>query len=429
VQVQFESTGPCLGRLTLRVPSGEFEDEVQRLLKLAGQRARIKGFRPGKVPAHLLGHLHGKELRQEAKHNFLQRGLEQTLSEHKLELFRRPDADLSGEDPASGREFEQVLSLELRPRFELCDYSDWEVDSAVPPISDADVEAALEQVRRNQGRPEPAGEEGLSDDGMALATVELLHEGQVVFQREGLRMGPQTAIPGVDAQAFQERMRGLRSGQVLEVPLTFPADFEHAAARGQSGLCRIQVKEAYKIVLPTRAELVSSLKLADEAALLARVREKLVEAAQIQEHERVEQVLMARLIDQYSFELPASLVQSQEERIRGTLGSALAAQGLDAARVEQELAGQNQQVRARAERECRSMFVVEKVAAAERLEVQQNDLVAELKRIAERNMTPVEEVASYYREQGLFNQLALEILERKVRRRLREKARLKSPAA
>src|SRR5687768_18327689 len=66
---------------------------------------------------------------------------------------------------------------------------DWSSD-----VCSSDLEAAIDQVRQNQARPEPAGEAGLPEDGMALCKVELVHAGAVVFTRDGLRLGPQTAV-------------------------------------------------------------------------------------------------------------------------------------------------------------------------------------------------------------------------------------------
>ena len=72
---------------------------------------------------------------------------------------------------------------------------------------------------------------------------------------------------------------------------------EVEAARGRDGLCRVSVQQAFRLVEPTREQLISQLELADEDALKARVREKLDEANRSQEHQRIETELLTRLID------------------------------------------------------------------------------------------------------------------------------------
>ncbi len=429
MQVQFEATGPCLGQVSVTVPYEEFDSKVRTLLAETSRQVRVKGFRPGKVPVRMVETLHGAQVRKEARQHFLQKALEQTVAEHKVKILQHPSVELDGSALAPGALYEEVLQLTLRPQFELGAYKDWELESSLPEVTDQDVETALEEVRRNQAVPVPAGEEGLADDGMALATVELLHQDAVVFQREGLRINPKTEIPGVDAEQFGARMRGLHAGQSMEVEIQFPADFEVESARGQTGTCRVTVKEAYKIVPPTRAELIERLKLADEPALLARVREKLAEAAKIQEDQRIENALLERLVAQHEFEVPEAMVTQHTSRLADQARAAMSAQGVEDERVEKELESQTAALRERAVRQCRTMFLVEQVAEAEKLGVQQQELSAELGQIAERNQTSFDEVASYYKEQGLFGQLALEILERKVKKLLREKARLKSPPA
>lgn len=428
MQVKVEKTEPCKARVSLTVPPEEFAQEVRRLLVEVGRGTRLKGFRPGKVPPDVIERLHGREVRREARQRLVQRAYKQAVDEHELRPLAQPRVEIGEEDLAPGNPFSLEFDLALRPDVELSDYTGLEIESAIVPVSDAEVEAAIEQIRKNQARTEPAGEQGLPEDGMALSKVELLFEGAVVFTREALRLGPQTAVPGVAPQAFKEALTGKRNGEVAEVPLVFPSDFEVEAARGRDGTCRVTVLEAHRIVEPTREELMQQLELSDEAALRERVREKLEEANVAQEHQRVESELLGRVIEAHELDLPSGLVEQQVgqrlEQLRGELRS----QGVAADQIEPEVAKQEPEVRRAAERSAKAYFLIEEIARAEKLEVTEAELRAELRSIAERNRASFDEVANYYREQKLLPQLGMEILERKVRTFLREQASLRSPA-
>jgi trigger factor len=427
VQVKVEKTKACQARVSFSVPADEFAQEVRRLVNEAGRNVRMKGFRPGHVPSAVIERLHGAELRREARQRFAQRAWEQAVGEHELRPFAHPRIDVGEGDPEGGT-FSLEFDVTLRPDFELAPYKELEIESSIVPVTPEEVEAALEQVQRNQARPEPAGEAGLPADGMAVCKLELLHEGQVVFTRDGLRLGPRTAMPGVAPQAFEQALTGLEDGEQAEVPLVFPSDFEVEAARGRDGMCRVTVQQAFRIVQPTREELMRQLELADEAALLERVREKLEEANAAQEEQRVETELLNRVIDAHEIELPEGLVEQQVAKRLEQLRSDLGAQGMPQAEVDAEAERQTPELQKGAERSAKALFLIERIAQAEKLQVTEAELRDELKAIAERNRASLDEVAAYYREQQLFGQLSMEVLERKVRRFLRQNADIKAPA-
>jgi trigger factor len=427
VQVQVEKTKACVARVSVNVPADEFQAELRAILTQAGRQARVKGFRPGKVPPAVVERLHGSEARRETRQRFVQKAFDQAMKEHALRPLAHPRVDLEGEG-APGGEFALQFEVLLRPRIELGTYKGLSIESSLEPVSDAEVEAAIEQVRRNQARPEPAGEGGLPEDGMALCKVELVHAGEVVFTREGLRLGPQTAVPGVEPEAFRSALTGAVDGAVVEVPVAFPADFEVEAARGTTGTCRITVSQAFRVVLPTRAELPALLDLEDDAALLARVREKLDEANRQHEDQRIETALLERVIEAHSFELPETMVAEQTRARLEQTRNELHGQGQSDEAIDAHVASHEAEARQGAERTTKAYFLIEAIGEAEGIKIGEAELREELKAIASRNRSSFDEVARYYQEQNLFGQLAMEILERRVRALLRETADLKSPA-
>lgn len=427
MQVQVEKTKSCVARVSFTVPADEFQAELRAILTQAGRQARIKGFRPGKVPAHVVERLHGPEARREARQRFVQKAYDQALKENELRPLAHPRVDIESEGEP-GADFALEFEVDLRPKIELGEYKGLVIETALEPVTDAEVEAAIDQVRQNQARPEPAGDAGLPADGMALCKVELLHVGEVVFTRDGLRLGPQTAVPGVEAEAFKAALTGAQEGDTVEVPVTFPQDFEVEAARGATGTCRITVVQAFRIVVPTREELPALLDLADDAALVERVREKLDEANRQHEDQRVETELLGRVIDAHDFELPEVMVAEQARARLEQTKNELRGQGASDAEIDAHVAMHEAEARKAAERTSKAYFLIEAIGEAEQIKIGENELREELKAIAARNRSSFDEVARYYQEQNLFGQLAMEILERKVRALLRTSADLKSPA-
>ena len=422
VEVTVEKTDPCTARVTFSVPPEEFDGEVTRLLKQVGQQTRIKGFRPGKVPPAMLERTHGKEVRQEARNRFLQRAYEQAVKENELKPFNHPRIDLGDNEILAGQAFEHEFEVSLRPEFELGDYKGLEVTNELAPVSDEELEAALDQAAQNQAHPEPAGDDGLPADGMALCKIELIQDGEVVFERDGMRLGPKVAIPGVAPEAFEEALVGTKDGDVREVDLHFPDDFEVAAAAGKDGTCRVTVNQAFRVVTPTREDLMQLMEVEDEAAMLAKARESLEQANLEQEHRRQEAALLEQLLDSHEMDLPAQMVEDQVAGRLNALRKELEGQALAEEKILEELSTQEATVRTEAHKGAKAYFLVERIAEEEKLQVTEPELVAELKQIAQRNRASLEEVQKYYQEQNLIPQLALEVVERKVRAFLRDHA-------
>ncbi len=422
VQVTVERTGPCVARVSFTVPAADYDSEVTRLLKQASSQMKMKGFRPGHVPTAIVEKQHWKEIRHEARQRFLNEAYQKAVEGEKLRPLAHPRVDLGEPSALAGLPFSFTFELNLRPEFTLGEYKNLEATSKVEDVTDTKVEEAIENIRQQQARPEPAGDEGLPEKGMALCRIELFFENQSVMVRDGLRLGPDTAMPGMDQATFKSKMIGAKDKDRFELELTFPDDFEHEAARGKLGRCEVSVDQAFKVVLPDRAEVMRALGQDTEEGFLTFVRERLVEAHKEQEDRRVENMIIDRVIDAHEFDLPDSMVTDQirarEEQMRKEMSEA----GASAEEIAVQIAGQADKARTAAVRASRGYFLIEAIAQKESIQVSEEELLAELRIIAKRNRASLEDITEYYKKHNLLGQLAMELVERRVRRFLRENA-------
>jgi trigger factor len=209
--------------------------------------------------------------------------------------------------------------------------------------------------------------------------------------------------------------------------MTFPADFEKEALRGKSGVTRLTVTQAYKMVPPTDEEVRKLFGAVDDADLRVKVREKIEEAKIENEQARIERKLLEKLIADHAFELPAAMIDQQVEARLADVSRELEAAGTPKDRIPEQMETQREAARKASEQGLRALFLVQTIAEKENLLVSREDMRAELESIAARNNATLEEVSEYYKKQNLFDQMAVEILERKVRRFLRESAQITEP--
>ena len=157
------------------------------------------------------------------------------------------------------------------------------------------------------------------------------------------------------------------------------------------------------------------------------MREKIEQAKIENEQARIERKLLEQLLASHAIELPAVLVDQQVEARLQEVARELEAAGTPKDRIPEQAETQRESARKSSEQGLKALFLVQTIAEKENLLVSRDDMKAELETIAARNQTTVEEVAEYYKKQNLFDQMAIEILERKVRRFLRESAQITEP--
>jgi trigger factor len=429
VQVTVERSGPCQAHVRFTVPSAEFQTAVRRALSEAGRNVKMKGFRPGHVPPQVIERQFGQQIRRDAAEHFARQAFEQAVKEHSLQVVGFQRLDLEKLPVLEGSDFSEQFEVSLRPVIELGLYKGLAVTSELEPVMDPEIDAAIENVRAQQAKPEPAGDEGLPKDGVALAQVEWLSAaGEVVLSREGLRLSPQSPTPGVDAAAFEAVLTGAKDGETREVAMVFPEEFERAELRGQPGTTRVAVSQAYRLIPPTDAELRQLFAAEDEAALKKTVKEKMEEAKAERENQRVEGALLEQLLATHEFELPPRMLEEQTKARLAQVRQQLESQGTPAERLDEQVESQRESAAQAAARGLRALFLVQTIAEAEKLLVTREDMERELKAIAQRNQATLEEVNEYYKKNNLFDQMAIEILERKVRAFLRENARIEEPS-
>ena len=435
LDLHVERTGPCLASVRVRVSAEEFQKSRALGFRNVARRTRIKGFRPGKAPAALLERQFGEEIDREVVQHFFQHAYDTAVRENDLRPAAQPRIDLGPTAPAAGESWEQEFEILLRPDIELGQVEGLEIEGQPIEVSGEEIDAALEDLRRQLSRPEPAGDEGLPADGMAVCRLEFLrpeHE-QAVLDREGIRLTPRTPPPGLEAEAFESALTGARVGDVRQIDIVFPDDFPDEEARGEKGTCRVTVSEAFRIIPPTDEELRERLDVPlqegddAEAGLRAFVRARIESSKHEAENRRIENALLDRLLAEHPMELPEPLVASQVDARVAELRQALEAQNLDPAQIKERLAEEGRQASEATSRAMRTIYLMEEIARAKDLRIGEKDLEDELRTIAQRNGAELAEVRKYYQDEGLFQQLALELLERNVRSFLRESADIKLP--
>ena len=145
MNVTVESTGALERRMRVEVPIERIENEVKSRLQSVGKTARVKGFRPGKVPARVVRQKYGKQIRQEVLGEIMQRSYTDAVVQEKLKPAGGPRIETEGEDD---KNFTYVATFEVLPEVELKDLDKIKVDKPEIEIRDEDIEDMLLSLRQ-----------------------------------------------------------------------------------------------------------------------------------------------------------------------------------------------------------------------------------------------------------------------------------------
>lgn len=428
MQVTVERLGPCQARIQFTVPSSEFQATYKRGLQNAASNAQMKGFRPGKVPLQVVEKQFGAQLKNDAVEHYVRQAYDQAVKEKDLKIVGFQRVNLDDVKIQDGTDWDCGFEVSLRPEIDLKEYKGLKVESELEPVMDAEIENAVQNLKAQQSRPEPAGDAGLPADGMAVCKVTWMEGDRTILERDNLRLSPKTPTPGIEAAAFEAGMLGAKDGETRSIAMTFPQDFPEETLRGKPGTTRVEVKQAFKLIPPTQEEVRKMLNVADDAALNVFVRERLTEAKRQQEDARIEGKLLEDLLAQHTVELPKMMLDEQTRVRLEQMGRELQQQGAPEAKIREVIESQRPQAEEAAAKGLRALFLVQTIGEREKLLVTREDMEAELHAIAARNRAPVEEVREFYTKNKGFDQMAVEILERKVRQFLRQNAQVTTPS-
>jgi trigger factor len=428
VQVTVEKLGPCQAKIHFTVPSAEFQAAYRRGLQNISQNANMKGFRPGKVPVQIVEKQYGSQVKNDAIEHFVRQAYEQAVGENELKIVGFQRVNLDEVKILEGVDWAQSFEVSLRPEIELGDYKGIQIESALEPVMDNEITDAIENLRGQQSRPDPAGDAGVPADGMIVGKVQWLAGDEVVLERDGLRLSPKQPTPGTEAAAYESALVGAKDGETRDVEMTFPPEFDREHLRGQKGVTRVHVTQAYRMIPPTQEDIRKMFGVDNDQRLNEVVREKIGEAKQERENQRAEGAILEKLLATHTIELPEMMVDEQTRARLEQIKKQMKEQGTPDDRIAEQVESQRTAAREASEKGLRALFLVQTIGEKEKLLVTREDMEAELNQIAQRNRANLEEVRKYYQENRLFDSMAVEILERKVRRFLRENAKITTPS-
>ena len=360
-------------KLTVNVPFAELDQEIDQAYAAIAQQVSIPGFRKGKAPRQLIDARFGRgPILEQVVNDMLPSRYEQAVKENDLKVIGQPDVDISKIEDKDFVEF--TAEVDIRPEFEVPDFSKISVTVPALKADEEDVDKALEELAERFGELKDTKRKMKTGDYAIIdITAEIDGEKIEDASTEGLsyRIGDDDLIKGLDTA-----LRGMKTGEDNE----FTSTIQSGEHKDEEATIKVHVQQSKERKLPAMDD--EFAQMASEFDTMDELREST--KTQVEETKKAEQAAQIRdevlksALSEVEFELPQSVVDeqahSQLHQILGQLAhdEKALAQLLEAQGTSREEF--DKQTREQAEESVRTQLFLDAVAEKEEPEVSQQEL-------------------------------------------------------
>jgi len=385
--------------LSVEIASDVVDAEIERVARDYSRKARIPGFRPGKVPSRVIRQRFKEQILHDVAHDLVPRAVDEALREKGVEPVSTPD--IKEVVVEEGRALTFTASFDTLPPFELGDFATVMLTRTSRPVSDDAVNEALQRLRERAARYDPVEDRGIVDGDIVTVDIERRDASGAgdTHKDVAVELGAKVNPPG-----FDEQLLGLETGAVKTFSIAFPADYPNAELAGAEVSYTVTIKAIKRRTLPELDdEFAKDLgEFENLDALRARVRADLEHEARHTAENELREQLMKQLAARVPFEIPPSLVDREIDRRLEEFAGRLMQQNIDPREAGIDWNAFRESQRDTAKEAVGGALVLDQVARTEALEVTEAEIAQEIARYADRTgRTPAAVRAALEKEGGI----------------------------
>jgi trigger factor len=315
MQVSVENTSALERRMTIGVPAERIETEVNKRLQQTARKAKIPGFRPGKVPMSVIRQRYEDGARQEALGDLIQATFYEAVVEQKLNPAGAPSVEPKTFE--KGKDLEYVATFEVFPEFSVAGFESVSVERLSADVADSDLDNMLEILRKQNVRFEVADRAAENEDQLNIDFVgkidgEAFAGGSATGTQ--LVLGSGRMIPG-----FEEGLVGAKAGEERVLNLTFPEDYQNLELAGKTAEFTVTVNTVSAPTLPELNEAFFNqfgIKETGIEGFRTEVRKNMERELRQAIKSKVKNQVMDGLLAANPIEVPKALLENEVNRLR-----------------------------------------------------------------------------------------------------------------
>ncbi|MEX0762037.1 MAG: trigger factor [Dehalococcoidia bacterium] len=369
--------------LHIEVDGQQIDKHIDRAYRKVVQRANIPGFRKGKAPRSIVERFVGREyLLEEALESLVPEAVKDAIEEQEIEAAATPRVSIVEREPVVKLD----ATVALPPLATLGDYQSISIDEEAEPVTDEQVDEAIERVRESQATWEPVERPMKLGDLVTITVTGMVGNEKFADAEDAeylAEAGTENPVPG-----FAEKLEGINAGETREFTLTIPEEFANSEFAGKEADFTVTASAIKEKVLPAADdELAKSLGEGFESIddLRNKVRVNLEASAADSLRRSLEEKVVDALVEGAQFEVSPILIEHEAEHILSDQQNSLAQYNISFEQYMQGVGKSTEDVVNEAKEAAvlrlRRSLVIDEIAKAEGVDVTDDEINAEIERL------------------------------------------------
>ena len=403
MSLQVEKLEHNMAKLTIEVSAEDVEKALQAAYLKERSRISLPGFRKGKVPRQMIEKMYGPEVfYDEAANHMISEAYGKAYEECELEIVSQPKVEITQLE--KGKPFIFTAEVAVKPEVTLGEYKGLKVDKVSTRVTQKEVDEEIDKERERNARTIEVTDRAVQDKDQVILDFEGFVDGAAFEGGKGekypLTIGSGAFIPG-----FEEQLIGAEIEKEMEVNVKFPEDYHAKDLAGKDAVFKCTVHEIKAKELPELDDEFAS-DVSEEGETMeeykAEVRGKLKERKEREGKEKKENQAVEQAVENAEIDLPEPMVDLQARQMADDFARRIMQQGMS---IEQyfQFTGLSEEkmmeeLKPQAEKRIRTRLVLEAIVAAENIEVSDERLEEELKKMADSYQMEVDKLKEFMGE-------------------------------
>jgi len=315
MKVSVEANTGLERRLTVEIPAENIEQEVATRLVKVGRNAKLKGFRPGKVPPKVIRERYGLQVRQEVLEDMIQSSYSSAIEQENLRPAAMPSIEPG--NMQEGQDFSFTATFEVYPDVQIKGLDALKIEQSQTEVTEADVDDMIDTLRKQRADWLPVDRKATDGDRLTV-DFEGTQKGKPFEGGTGKDV-PIILGEGRMLKDFEKNLKGLQAGDEKSFKMKFPKDYHATEMAGQKVEFAVNVSEVAGQQLPEiDAELVKGfgVESGDLEEFRADVRRNMETEAQARNRADAKRQVMEQLLDANPIDVPAALSDQEAASLR-----------------------------------------------------------------------------------------------------------------
>ena len=414
--VTVENTAPCRKTLRVEVDAARVAGTRAEIVQEFRKFASLPGFRPGKAPEPMVEKRYGTEIDEELRKRLIPESYREALAEQKLKVVGYPQVE--SVEYERGRPLVYTAAVDTAPEFPLPEYKSIPLKKKPVAVKDEDISKTLESLREQQADFVPVEGRALRTGDFAVINYSGVSDGKPIGELAPeakdlgenkdfwLLISSESFLPG-----FCDQLVGAQAGEKRQALVDFPTDFPQKPLAGRKATFFVDIVAIKEKKLPeVNDEFSKKLGAENVEKLNESIRKSLQAEAEQQQNADLRRQIVDYLLSKVAFDLPDTLVQQETRSIIYDVVRENSLRGATKEQLEEKkneifgFASKSAQDR------LRTSFILDAIAQAEKIEVEETEVEQRIRQLAQRSRTTPDKLKAQLTEKGGLEEMKEQIL-------------------